>query len=167
MGQISIEYKTGFNVKPLSVSGLGIVTFTSGVYDDFGIIKVSPNQMQCEAYGYTYNQATGTCSAFRNNTNLNIAVANENNKSLGKGNSTETGTNNTLVIGENNTVKGFSRNSIISGSRNEIANGINNARSRVSCGTVATTLFVWESARNFFILIEMDLAHQSYITTLD
>jgi len=120
-------FLTGLAVKPLSVSGLGNVTFTSGNDDNGNAILLNPNQMQCEAYGYTYNQVTGTCSAYRFNTNLNRAVANENNKSLGKGNSTETGTNNTLLIGENNTVKGFSRNSIISGSKNEIANGINNA----------------------------------------
>jgi hypothetical protein len=69
---------------------------------------------------------TGTCSTFRYNTNLNRAVANENNKTFGSGNSTQTGTNNTLVMGENNTVRGFSRNSIITGNQNEIANGVNN-----------------------------------------
>ena len=116
-----IPYLTGFTVKPSAISGLGIVTFTDGTTD------VTPNQLQCEAYGYTYNQLTDTCSTFRYNTNLNRAVANENNKTFGAGNSTETGTNNTLIMGENNTVKGFSRNSIITGNQNEIANGINNA----------------------------------------
>ena len=119
--ETTIPYITGFTVKPLSTSGLGIVTFTDGTND------VTPNQLQCEAYGYTYNQASGTCSAFRYNTNLNRGVANENNKTFGTGNSTETGTNNTLVMGENNTVKGMSRNNIIIGNQNEIANGINNA----------------------------------------
>jgi len=117
----TIPYLIGFTVKPLSISGLGIVTFTDGTND------VTPNQLQCESYGYTYNQASGTCSTFRYNTNLNRAVANENNKTFGVGNSTETGTNNTLVMGENNTVRGFSRNNIIVGSQNEIANGVNNA----------------------------------------
>jgi hypothetical protein len=118
---ISIPYITGFTVKPASISALGTVTFTDGTND------VTPNQLQCEAYGYTYNQVTGTCSTFRYNTNLNRAVANENNKTFGTGNSTQTGTNNTLVMGENNTVRGFSRNSIITGNQNEIANGVNNA----------------------------------------
>ena len=118
---ISIPYLTGFTVKPASISALGTVTFTDGTND------VTPNQLQCEAYGYTYNQVTGTCSTFRYNTNLNRAVANENNKTFGSGNSTQTGTNNTLVMGENNTVRGFSRNSIITGNQNEIANGVNNA----------------------------------------
>ena len=118
---ISIPYITGFTVKPASISALGTVTFTDGTND------VTPNQLQCEAYGYTYNQVTGTCSTFRYNTNLNRAVANENNKTFGTGNSTQTGTNNTLVMGENNTVRGLSRNNIIIGSNNEIANGVNNA----------------------------------------
>ena len=114
-------YLTGFTVKPAAISSLGIVTFTDGANE------ITPNQLQCEAYGYTYNQVTGTCSSFRYNTNLNRAVANENNRTYGAGNSTQTGTNNTIVMGENNTVRGFSRNSIITGSKNEIANGVNNA----------------------------------------
>tara|TARA_R110001632_G_scaffold39323_4_gene98484 strand:+ start:1026 stop:1883 length:858 start_codon:yes stop_codon:yes gene_type:complete len=116
-----IPYLTGFTVKPSSVSILGDVTFTDGTNE------LTPNQLQCEAYGYTYNKASGTCSTFRFNTNLNEVVANENNRTYGTGNSTETGTNNTLVMGENNTVKGLSRNSIITGNQNEIANGVNNA----------------------------------------
>ena len=125
-----IPYLTGFTVKPASISALGIVTFTDGTNN------VTPNQLQCEAYGYTYNQVTGTCSTFRYNTNLNRAVANENNKTFGTGNSTQTGTNNTLVMGENNTVRGFSRNSIITGNQNEIANGVNNANVSGTLGEV-------------------------------
>ena len=117
----SIPYLTGFAVKPLSISASGVVTFTDGARE------VTPNQLQCEAYGYTYNNILGTCSIFTYSTNLNTNVANENNKTYGAGNSTQTGTNNTLVMGENNTVRGFSRNNIIVGSNNEIANGVNNA----------------------------------------
>jgi len=129
----TIPYITGFTVKPASISALGEVTFTDGTND------VTPNQLQCEAYGYTYNQVTGTCSTFRYNTNLNRAVANENNKTFGTGNSTQTGTNNTLVMGENNTVRGFSRNSIITGNQNEIANGVNNANVSGTLGEATAT----------------------------
>ena len=118
---MSIPYLSGFKVKPLSISGLGVVTFTDGTNE------VTPNQLQCEAYGYTYNKAEGTCSVFRFNTNLNRSFDNSNNSTKGSQNVTETGTNNTLIMGENNTVKGFSRNNIIIGSNNEIANGVNNA----------------------------------------
>jgi hypothetical protein len=117
----TIPYLTGFDVKPLSTSNLGVVTFTDGTND------ITPNQLQCEAYGYTYNQADGTCSIFRFNTNLVRNFNSINNKLEGTGNSTETGTNNTYVIGENNTVRGASRNNIVVGSNNEIANGVNNA----------------------------------------
>ena len=41
-------YKTGFTVKPLAISGTGQVTFTDGTND------ITPNQKECEAYGYTF-----------------------------------------------------------------------------------------------------------------
>ena len=117
----TIPYLTGFDVKPSSTSVLGVVTFTDGTN------AVIPNQVQCEAYGYTYDKASGTCSIFRFNTNLNRSFSNESNKIQGANNTTETGTNNTQIIGENNTVKGLSRNNIVVGNQNEIANGVNNA----------------------------------------
>jgi hypothetical protein len=117
----SIPFLTGFTVKPLSVSAIGVVSFTDGARE------ITPNQLQCEAYGYTYNKASGTCSIFRFNTNLIRSFNNSNNSTKGAQNVTETGTNNTLIMGESNTVKGFSRNNIIIGSNNEIANGVNNA----------------------------------------
>ena len=118
---ITIPYLTGFDVKPLETSPIGVVTFTDGTND------IIPNQLQCEAYGYTYNKADGTCSTFRFNTSLDRSFSNISNKLQGTNNTTETGTNNTYIIGENNTVKGFSRNNIVVGNQNEIANGVNNA----------------------------------------
>ena len=129
----SIPFLTGFTVKPLSVSGLGVVSFTDGR------IEITPNQLQCEAYGYTYNEAAGTCSTFRFNTNLNRSFNNANNNTKGSQNVTETGTNNTLIMGESNTVKGFSRNNIIIGSNNEIANGVNNANVFGTLGEVTAS----------------------------
>jgi hypothetical protein len=117
----TIPYLTGFDVKPSFTSSLGVVTFTDGTN------SLRPNQLQCEAYGYTYDKASGTCSIFRFNTNINRSFSNESNKLQGAGNTTETGTNNTYIIGENNTVKGLSRNNIVVGNNNEIANGVNNA----------------------------------------
>ena len=117
----TIPYLSGFDVKPSSTSSSGIVVFTDGTNE------IIPNQLQCEAYGYTYNQADGTCSTFRFNTSLDTSFSNATNKLQGTGNTTETGTNNTHIIGENNTVKGLSRNNIIVGNQNEIANGVNNA----------------------------------------
>ena len=117
----TIPYLSGFDVKPKFTSPIGIVTFTDGTNE------LNPNQLQCEAYGYTYNKANGTCSTFRYNTSLDRSFSNESNKLQGAGNTTETGTNNTYIIGENNTVKGLSRNNIVVGNQNEIANGVNNA----------------------------------------
>ena len=117
----TIPYLSGYDVKPSSTSEIGVVTFTDGRND------ITPNQQQCEAYGYTYNQADGTCSTFRYNTNLIKSFSNESNKFQGANNTTETGTSNTLIIGQNNTIKGLSRNNIIVGNENEIANGVNNA----------------------------------------
>ena len=117
----TIPYKTGFDVKPLSVSGIGTVTFTNGRED------IVPNQNQCEAYGYTYNQETGTCRAFEYSASLQVNTINESNFIQGANNTTATGTNNTYVMGENNTVQGMSRNNIIIGSNNQIVNGVNNA----------------------------------------
>ena len=128
-----IPYLSGFTVKPASISLIGVVTFTNGTKE------ITPNQLQCEAYGYTYNKAEGTCTTFRYNTNLNRNVANENNRTYGSGNSTQTGTNNTIVMGENNTVRGFSRNSIITGNQNEIDNGVNNANVSGTLGEVTAT----------------------------
>ena len=124
---MTIPYLSGFDVKPYSVSGLGVVTFTSGTDGEDIPILLEANQLQCEAYGYTYDKASGTCSIFRFNTNLNSSFNNSNNSTKGSQNVTETGTNNTLIMGESNTVRGFSRNNIIIGSNNEIANGVNNA----------------------------------------
>ena len=129
----TIPYLTGFAVKPLSVSGLGTVTFTDGTNE------ITPNQLQCEAYGYTYNKVSGTCSIFRFNTNLNRSFDNVNNNTQGSQNTTETGTNNTYIMGENNTVRGFSRNNIIIGSNNEIANGVNNANVFGTLGEVTAS----------------------------
>ena len=117
----TIPYIPGYLVKPTRTTGTGEVIFTDGTNE------VSPNQLQCEAYGYTYNKALGTCSAFKYSTGLGRAFRNLSNFIKGVGNSTQTGTNNTLIMGESNTVAGLSRNNLIIGSNNEISNGINNA----------------------------------------
>ena len=117
----TIPYITGFSVKPKSISAIGVVIFTDGTNN------IVPNQLQCEAYGYTYDKATGTCTTFRYNTNLETNISNANNTIRGSQNTTETGVNNTLIMGESNTVRSLSRNNIIVGSNNEIATGVNNA----------------------------------------
>ena len=117
----TIPYIKGFDVKPKRTDALGNVIFTDGTNE------ITPNQIQCEAYGYTYDQGSGTCSAYKYNLNLNKSFNNSSNFIKGTRNTTQTGTNNTLIMGENNMVSGFSTNNVIVGSNNEIANGVNNA----------------------------------------
>jgi hypothetical protein len=117
----STPYLNGYSVKPAFINGVGEVLFTDGT------IAVTPNQQQCEAYGYTYDRASGTCKAFTYSASLGKSLNNQSNYVRGANNTTETGTNNTHIMGESNTVKGLSRNNIIVGSNNEIANGVNNA----------------------------------------
>tara|TARA_R100000963_G_scaffold33543_1_gene25965 strand:- start:2246 stop:3076 length:831 start_codon:yes stop_codon:yes gene_type:complete len=118
---MATPYLQGYLVKPLSVDNVGLVKFTDGTN------IIVPNQKQCEAYGYAYDKASGTCSAFTFSTQLGTNFRNENNNTQGSRNTVETGTNNTLIMGESNTVKGLSRNNIIIGSNNEIISGVNNA----------------------------------------
>jgi len=118
---MATPFLNGYSVKPASVGGTGIVTFTDGTN------AVTPNQKQCEAYGYTYDRASGTCKAFTYSASLGKSLNNESNYVRGTNNTTETGTNNTHIVGETNQVNGDSRNNIIVGSNNEIANGVNNA----------------------------------------
>tara|TARA_R100001244_G_scaffold63091_1_gene52423 strand:- start:2104 stop:2952 length:849 start_codon:yes stop_codon:yes gene_type:complete len=117
-----MEYLTGYTIKPYQTLGSGEVIFTDGTNTE-----IRANQVQCEAYGYTYDNDSGTCSAFRYNTNLNRNISNINNKNNGAGNTTELGSNTIQVNGSNNTTKGFNNNCFINGNANEIANAVNNA----------------------------------------
>ena len=111
----------GYAVKPSYVLPTGQIMFTDGTS------TLSPNQVQCEAYGYTYDKAMGICRAFSPNIQIEKNKKNSTNNIQGKENTIEGGTNNTFIMGESNTVKGLSRNNIVGGSKNEIQNYINNA----------------------------------------
>jgi|TARA_R110002051_G_scaffold967_2_gene4758 hypothetical protein len=117
-----MEYLTGYTIKPHAVTGLGEVRFTDGTNTNLGA-----NQVTCEAYGYTYDQTSGTCRSYRFNTNLNRNISNINNRNNGSGNTNELGANTIQVNGTNNTTKGFNNNCFINGATNEIANGVDNA----------------------------------------
>ena len=125
-----MEYLKGYTVKPDRVTSLGEVLFTDGTNKN-----LMTNQITCEAYGYTYDRDSGTCTAFRYTTQLERNISNINNKFNGTGNSTELGSNNIQMNGRNNTTKGFNNNCFISGSDNEIANGVSDATVLGSNGT--------------------------------
>ena len=129
----STPYLQGYPIKPASISGTGIVTFTDGRY------SVEPNQQQCEAYGYTYNPITGTCNAFTFSTNLNTAINNETNIVSGQGNVTGVGTGNTHIIGQSNEVLEPTRNNLIVGSQNQITYNVDNTASFGTLGEVTAT----------------------------
>lgn len=114
-----MDYRKGFNIKPKEVLATGEVIFTDGT-DEF-----PPNQVACEGYGYTYNVATGTCSAFNYNSTFEIKFGNINNNT--SGGSTENGTKNTILNGQENTTKGNNFNNIINGEKQELKQGINNS----------------------------------------
>jgi len=113
---------TGLTIAPYGVSALGVVTFV----DKQGN-QITPNQVQCESYGYTYNPDSNTCSTFRFNTKINNVFDNFSNSINGANNVVQTGAINTYVLGEENTVRSLSRNNIVIGKKNEIAASINNA----------------------------------------
>ena len=114
-----MDYRKGFNIKPKEVLATGEVIFTDGTNE------FPPNQVACEGYGYTYNVATGTCSAFNYNSTFEIKFGNINNNT--SGGSTENGTKNTILNGQENTTKGNNFNNIVNGEKQELANGINNS----------------------------------------
>mgnify|MGYP003674045683 FL=1 len=114
-----MEYKKGFNVKPKEINAIGEVTFTDGTYD------FPPNELQCEAYGYTYNKSLGTCSAF--NYSNKVAALLDNRTNNVKGGVAEVGTVNSIINGEGNTLKGSNRNAFITGQECEIPIGLNNS----------------------------------------
>tara|TARA_R100001443_G_scaffold44444_1_gene57394 strand:- start:3104 stop:3964 length:861 start_codon:yes stop_codon:yes gene_type:complete len=118
--QNNIKYLAGFNVKPAAISHTGIVTFTDGTSN------IPPNQKQCEAYGYTYDTATGTCKVFQHSQQLNSAFTNEGNLIKGQGNSVIGGTRNSCLLGVNNKINGLSQNNMLVGNQNEITSGISN-----------------------------------------
>ena len=117
-----MEYLSGYIIKPSEITGTGEVRFTDGTNVDLGA-----NQVTCEAYGYTYDRATGTCNSFRFNTNLNRTINNINNRNNGAGNTTQLGSNTIQINGTNNTTRGFNNSCLINGSNNEIANGVSNS----------------------------------------
>ena len=118
--KLVIPFVDNIPIKPVSITGLGIVVFSDGTNE------IAPNEFQCEAYGYKYDKASGTCKAFNYTTTIAENNIRENNNIQGAKNIVNVGTNNTYITGERNEVKGNSRNNIIVGNQNEIEKGVNN-----------------------------------------
>lgn len=118
----TIQTKKGLVLKPDSISDLGHVTFTDG-----SLTGLFADQKTCEAYGYKYNLATGTCSAFTTNFNIVGSVTERNKINLGTNNEIPANTQNNFVIGTNNLQDGFNNNTFILGNEHEIEAKIKNA----------------------------------------
>lgn len=116
-----MNYKKGFKIKPRFVGTTGNVVFTDGTNN------VTPNQLACEAYGYRYNEVTGTCTAFDYNTKITNTSDNIYNIVNGELNTTNVGTENTSILGTNNTSSGNNLNVLISGKNHLVDNGLNDS----------------------------------------
>jgi hypothetical protein len=128
-----MEYLTGHTIKPYVTEPSGEVIFTDGRSNE-----IRANQVQCQAYGYTYDPVSGTCRSFQYNTRINRDISNLNNKINGARNSTQLGSNLIQINGTENTTRGFNNNCLINGSSNEIANGVNNSTVFGTLGNATT-----------------------------
>ena len=116
-----MEFKKDFKIKPKEVRKDGTVLFTDGTNN------LVPNQLACEAYGYKYDTATGSCISFKPTIQLDQQLKEPSNTIKGVNNKTNKGTSRSIINGTLNTTKGFNENCFISGVGNTINNGINNA----------------------------------------
>ena len=116
-----MEFKKDFKIKPKEVRKDGTVLFTDGTNN------LVPNQLACEAYGYKYDTATGSCVSFKPTVQLDQQLKEPSNTIKGVNNKTNKGTSRSIINGTLNTTKGFNENCFISGVGNTINNGINNA----------------------------------------
>tara|TARA_R100000734_G_scaffold18857_1_gene16814 strand:- start:1545 stop:2450 length:906 start_codon:yes stop_codon:yes gene_type:complete len=118
----TITKKRGLVLTPHSVDDTGLVTFTDGTLTD-----LPADQITCEAYGYRYNVATGTCSAFVPKPDMMKALRGRDKKVLGVKNDIEAFSQNNLIVGTNNTNKSYNCNTMLLGSDHETVTGIKNS----------------------------------------
>jgi|TARA_Y100001973_G_C5144566_1_gene304730 hypothetical protein len=114
-----MEYLKEHKIKPKEIKGIEVI-FTDGTND------VRANQITCEAYGYVWDQHSGTCKITTNSLSVQKAFRNADNTKFGKNNTVETGTNNSVLLGSSNKTKGKNTNVFITGEQNIISNGLNN-----------------------------------------
>ena len=116
-----MDYLTGYNLKPYEIlEGTNAVLFTDGKTNN-----LVPNQSTCEAYGYYYDTATGTCLLKGTNTqSMRNALSNTHN-TIHNGQCINS--NNMLLAGIDNRSLGSNNNGFITGKENTIEGNINNA----------------------------------------
>ena len=116
-----MNFKKGFNIKPLKVLKTGEVFFTDGT------TPVQANQVACEAYGYTYDKELGISMSFIPTSKLDSQLKEPTNTITGVTNTRNKGTSKSIINGTLNTTKGFNENCLITGEKNEVQNNINNS----------------------------------------
>tara|TARA_R100000664_G_scaffold2984_4_gene7014 strand:+ start:6878 stop:7762 length:885 start_codon:yes stop_codon:yes gene_type:complete len=115
-----MDYLKGYNIKPYEIQEpTNFVLFTDGKTND-----IVPNQAACEAYGYYYDTATGTCRLKGlNSGSVNAALSNASNTVR---NGSCVNSNNMLLAGvDNQCIR--SNNGFITGKENIIESSRNNA----------------------------------------
>lgn len=117
-----MNYLKGYTIKPYEVTPSGEVLFTDGTNN-----KLKADQITCQAYGYKFDNGTGTCVAFVSKPALNKEFSNLTNIDRGANNTTELGTENTFTLGSGNSYRGLNRNGLIVGNEHEIENGFDNS----------------------------------------
>tara|TARA_R110000787_G_scaffold1612_2_gene6919 strand:+ start:4822 stop:5733 length:912 start_codon:yes stop_codon:yes gene_type:complete len=116
-----MRYKKGYKIKPLRSEG-GVMIFTDGT------TEMMPSQASCEAYGYKWDEANGTC-VITNTTSvdINAKINNGYNNVLGKKNDIGSGVENSIIAGERNVFEGQTRNVIVNGNDNLVRTGVFNS----------------------------------------
>jgi hypothetical protein len=114
-----MDYIKEYEIKPYKITTLGEVLFTD---DTTNYLRA--NQQTCEAYGYKFNKATGTCQAFSFNYNLLNQFGNTTN--IDSGGETGRETENTILNGESNLALGNNTNCFISGESHIISDALDN-----------------------------------------
>jgi hypothetical protein len=116
-----MEFKKGYKIKPKGVTIGGNV-----VFEDVDGNQVGANQKTCEAYGFTFDQQTGTCMAFTRKIRQEVSVKNKTNLISGIKNRLEL-TRNSFVNGVKNNVKGYNDSVLVTGQDHEVDYNINNS----------------------------------------
>lgn len=140
-----MDYKRGYTIKPNTITSRGVVKFTNKNSDE-----CVANQVTCEAYGYQWDRATGTCRAFTTAMftggeviEKEIRENRDANDIGGSFNEVERGSAN-AVFGTQNTLKDSNLNCLASGLQNLTNANLSNTR---AMGHLSLTQRQGEDAR--------------------
>lgn len=140
-----MDFEKGYSKKPKYIDDNNTVVFeqqttkSGGGEDAYELTETTPNQDECEAYGYYWDAELDVCKATASNSqdpslknllrkNMNISDKIYSGiELLGASNRAYTGVSNVKAIGEYNSFLGRNNNSLMSGSKNEMDWEVNNS----------------------------------------